>query len=334
MIQPSDDPFGLGDENPFAPRSSAPAAATEARAAKPEGTRIRATEIDRWLECGVREERYRTNRWFQKAWDYQFRGTVVHEVRKWALREYQKRGQVPDLDNAEAFGEAKTQELVEKDDQAVVDCEWEAVWQDARPYVQLDVLGVLPRISEHILETERRLEIPIAGKGFKGKWFLTGAPDAIAKDPVVGRLTMPDLKTGKKKQSAAEVNASTQLSAYALLVREVHGEIPSIAHHALRILKSPPKDRGPMTTVVPLPAGGFGVCDTVHTERTQEDLDAFLRRLRAVIDMREQGYFLPAAGGFQSPCVRCVHRGAEDGRQRCEFASTRTTGEEKSHDEE
>lgn len=295
-----------------------------------EPIRLRATGLDKFLECGVREHRYETGEWQKPEWPEALRGRVVHAARAHYLKTYMKTGgKAPSLADCEDFAEGEASKASEFDHQAVQTGEALDVFADARPYVQLDVLGVLPKIAPHVIAVEERIDVPIRGTGIDCAYVLSGQPDAIGREPVSGRLTIPDLKTGARAQSVAEVNASTQLTAYALLARAKHGEIPTIAHHALRVLKTKPKRVTEATTVVELPAGGFGVCDVIHSTRTADDLDSLLRRVRFVIDAREAGWFAPAAGGFASPCLRCAHRGAAAANQRCEYASATTTGEEK-----
>lgn len=316
--------------NPFDAVAAAPREKHED--AKIEGTRVHVTEVDRWLECGHRAQQYRTQRWQEPARPEAARGRAVHAAREFALKAFRKTGTLPPPSECEERADASVHEdtkvAAEIADDALL-AEIENVAAEARLYARADRLGVLPDLAPHVVEVETTIEQEIGGDGLDGKYVLTGRPDAVARSPITGRLEVPDLKTSKVAPSVASVNASTQHSLYSALVQAKFGEPCGHSIQHVRILKTKPRSAlGPNQRLVTFGGDeGSAVVTHVATDRTAEDVGAALRRLRFVLDAREQGFFPPAAAGFQSPCFRCPHRGHPDRQMRCEYVPATRAGE-------
>lgn len=322
--------------NPF---DAIPAAPREKHEdAKIEGTRVHVTEVDRWLECGHRANQYREGKWQEPARPEAARGRAVHAAREMALREFAKSGELPPVSECEEQADASvrddTKAAADTGDDALL-AEIDAVAAEARLYARADRLGVLPGLAPHVVEVETTIEVPIGGNGMDAQYVLTGRPDAVARSPITGRLEVPDLKTSKVAPSVASVNASTQHSLYSALVQAKFGEPCGHSIQHVRILKTKPRGAlGPNQRLVTFGGDeGSAVVTHIATDRTPDDVTAALRRLRFVLDAREQGFFPPAPAAFMSPCLRCPHRGAADRHQRCEYVPATRAGEEVSSDE-
>ena len=328
----SDDLIDL--DAPVCPIDSAPAA--KAEKPKLEGERIHVTGVDRWLECGYRAEKYRRRAWVEPLRPEASRGRAVHAAREMALKAALAGRDLPPVEACEERAHATVHEdakvALDAGDEAfaaLVD----AVADEARQYARADRLGVLPDLAPHVIEVETTIELPIEGDGLTGRYVLTGRPDAIARSPIDGRLSVPDLKTSKYAPSAAVVNTSTQHSLYSALVESKHGSRPVHSIDHVRILKTRPRAAlAPNQRLVDL-GSGSAVVTKIPTDRDSADVGAALRRLRFVLDAREQGFAPPAAAAFMSSCHRCPHRGAQDSQQRCPWVPATRAGEETESDE-
>lgn len=322
---------------PADPFADAPAAATKATdAPKLEGERIHVTGVDRWLECGYRAEQYRRRAWFEPVRPELIRGRAVHAARELALKAALRGKDMPPVEDCEARADAFVHEEVkhalDAGDDTMAD-EVAALADEARLYVRADRLGVLPDLAPHVIEVETTIEVPVAGNGLTGQYVLTGRPDAIARSPIDGRLSVPDLKTSNRAPSVASVNASTQHSLYSALIEGKFGTPPVHSIDHVRILKTKPRSAlKPNQRLIDI-GTGTAVLTQIPTVRTPDDIAAAVRKLRFVLDAREQGFAPPAQAGFQSPCDRCVHRGAADSQQRCPWVPATRAGEEVESDE-
>lgn len=345
------------DFNPFAapPAAAAPSpgapGAEEESDAIPKGANVlRVTSIEKVLECGHRESMYASGAWVEPAYPERVRGRAVHAAREKALREFLRTREFPPIESIEQAaiekvdkdltGGGAAEDLMSDDDLAALTAERDAIVDEAVTFVRGDLALVLPLMAPHVIAVERRLHVELSGEGIDpGTWFLSGTPDSIGRDPTTGKLVVPDLKTGAKAATQAALNASSQLSGYAFLAQAHYGEIPILAHHSLRILKRLPTTRGPHLSVATVfrPNGekAVAVAERRATERSPEDLRAFVARLNVVVTAKREGIALPAtASSFMSPCHRCPHRGAAVPSSRCGYVAAFRGGEEsEAHDE-
>lgn len=193
--------------------------------------------------------------------------------------------------------------------------------KEVEPYVRFDVEHVLPRYEHlEIVAVEERWHIPIEDDELKDDYVLTGKIDLLVRETASGRLALHDLKTGTKIQQHA-ADLSPQLSGYSAGVHTLFGEWPLHALGSPRFLKKCPKDIRPGSVVEQIDDDLWGVYETVTTDRGPNDVAAYLKRLKMVLQMREAGWFPPAKGGFMSPCQRCPHAFGK-GEQHCEYTST------------
>ena len=308
------------------------------KAEKPklEGERIHVTGVDRWLECGFRDDQYRKREWLEPFTPAKIRGHAVHAAREMALKHFRKHGALPSVEDCRGRADATVREETKSAEDlgdAAIQAEADAIAADARTYAEADRQGVLPSLAPHEIEVEETIEVQIAGEGLRGVYVLSGRPDAIARSPVDGRLAVPDLKTSSIAPSAASVNASTQHSLYSALVQSKFGEVAAHSIDHIRTLKTSPRSPlKPNQKLIPL-SSGSAVLTRIPTDRTADDIAAALRRLRFVLDAREQGFAPPAAASFMSPCHRCPHRGAADKSQRCPWVPASKAGEGNESDE-
>lgn len=311
-------------------------ASVKADQPKLEGERIHVTGVDRWLECGYRAEQYRRRAWVEPARPETVRGRGVHAAREYALKAVLAGKDLPSVEACEERAHSEVAEAFKTAADVADDAllsQMDAVADEARLYARADRLGVLPDLAPHVIEVESTIELPIQGDGLTGRYVLTGRPDAIARSPIDGRLSVPDLKTSKYAPSPATVNTSTQHSLYSALVESKHGSRPVHSIDHVRILKTKPRAAlAPNQRLVDLGTGS-AVVTKIPTDRDAADVGAALRRLRFVLDAREQGFAPPAAAAFMSSCHRCPHRGAQDSQQRCPWVPATRAGEETESDE-
>lgn len=305
-------------------------------APKIEGERIHVTSVDRFLECGFRDTQYRTRAWQEPHHEGAVRGHGVHAAREHALKEVLKARPLPSVEECEDRADTAVHEEL-KDTQGVpeLDAEADKIASEARLYAKADRLGILPDLAPHVIAVEEKIEWEIEDASLTGKYVLTGRPDAVARSPIGGRLEIPDLKTSKYAPTSAAVNVSTQHSLYSALGEFRYGERPAHSIHHIRLLKTQP--RSPLSEtqrLIPLGEDGSAVVTMIPTDRTDDDVQAALRRLRFVLDAREQGYAPPAPASFMSPCFRCEHRGHRDPSQRCPFVPATRAGEQKEESDE
>ena len=129
---------------------------------------------------------------------------------------------------------------------------------------------IAPQVP-HPIAVEERFELDVEALGIK----LVGIMD-LAQD-VEGLVAMEDLKTGKKKHGQADVDASDQLTFYAMGWQATRGKLPdSVALRSLRELKAGPKQ------------------DLVTGVRTADHVLKLLRIITVTCQAISAGVFIPA----------------------------------------
>lgn len=275
-------------------------------------------------ECPHRAHQYEIRAWQRPPFVPFLRGSAAHAAREWALTRYMEDKELPSIAACQETGatalEIKVAEESERGSLPPTPEEVTEALDVAFPLIEADCRLVLPRIAPHVLAVEEKLEASIGEE-----WTLTGTLDARGRDPLTGFGTLSDLKTAERSPGdRAVVNAalSLQLSAYSLLHNLHYGTIPVLSLQYVWQMKRGPKAETiekDNLLVCDLEDGGVGVARTISTQRSPQDLDAALQRLRVRIDQEKHGWYVPAFSGFLSPCSRCKHWGHEDPSQRCEY---------------
>jgi hypothetical protein len=308
----------------------------------PEPIEVHVTELDWFYECAYRYSRQKVvGDWPETNSRPFMRGRAVHKAREHALLHFSgqiegqedKKGSWPTYEELVQIGRERLA-LDLGGDMAPFDTElndyfWEEpdtgkkvpmeeIVDEVDPYVRFDVEHILPRFEgAEMVAVEERWHILIEDDDLQDTYELTGKLDLLVREPVSGRLVNHDLKTGSKiTQEAADL--TPQLSGYSAGIHAQYGEYPLHALGSPRFLKRCPKEVKPGSVVEQIHDDLWGVYETISTDRGPEHVAAFLSRLKMVLQMREQGWFPPAKGGFMSPCQRCPHAFAE-GSQACPY---------------
>lgn len=281
-------------------------------------------------ECAYRDHEVAEGRWAPKAFIPYLRGTAAHGARRWALTRFMEDGELPPLndvfDAATAEAEIRNSEDEQKG-QGLSPEEVRSAIDQARPIVATDYELAMPMIAPHVTHIEETLKISL-GEGV----FIEGTPDLIGVDPLTGTATLPDLKTTENSPGAAAIiNAalSVQLSLYSAMHLGTYGSIPL---HALDYIwsmvkgpKAKTKDRdGIQTCEIPhgvdekgSPKTVVGCRRVIPVQRTRDDIDTALLRVRFIVDAERNNFYPHAQSKFLSPCARCAHWGHPDPNERC-----------------